>query len=94
MIAWRVLVSLGNGVMTSRGPVLCSNVVCQDLELGVILASKIPGALTLWRHQNIIYGISIVGSAAGGAILLVCAGLKKIQDLVPETLTIARLAED
>jgi hypothetical protein len=39
------------------GPVLHSDFVYQGLELGVILTSKILGALTLWRHRNIIYGM-------------------------------------
>jgi hypothetical protein len=82
------------------GPVLYSDVVYQGPELGAVPTSKIPGALTLWRRQNIIYGdvgMSIAGLVADRGILLVCAGLdllREIQDLVPETLTIARLTED
>ena len=99
MIAWRVLVGLGNGIMISMGPVLYSDVAYRGPELGGILASKIPGALTLWRHQNIIYGdarISITGSAADGGILVYIGLnlLKKIQALAPETLTTAQPAED
>ena len=50
MIAWRVLVGLGNVIMTSMGPVLYSDVVYQGLEFGVILTSKFRAPLR--------YGIS------------------------------------
>jgi hypothetical protein len=40
MIAWSVLVGLGNGIMTSMGPVLYSDAVYQGPEFGVILASN------------------------------------------------------
>lgn len=65
------------------GPVLYSDFVYQGLELGVILTSKFLGALTLWRHRNIIYGdagISITGSAADRGIFLVCAGLNLFEE--------------
>jgi hypothetical protein len=99
MIAWTVLAGLGNGIMTSMGPVLYSDGVYQGSELGTIPTSKSPGALTLWRRQNIIYedtGISIAGLVADRGILLVCAGgsFGGNQGQVPETLTIARLTED
>ena len=44
-IAWSVLVGLGNGIMTSMGPMLYSDVVCQGPEFGVTLASKFRAPL-------------------------------------------------
>lgn len=57
MTAWRVLVGLGNGIMTSMKPVLYFDVVYQGPELGGILASKIPGTLTLWRTETSSMGM-------------------------------------
>ena len=44
MIAWRVLVGLGNGIMTSMGPILYSDVY-QGLKFDVILTSKFRAPL-------------------------------------------------
>jgi hypothetical protein len=83
MIAWRVLVGLGNGITTSTGPVLYSDVVYQGLEFGVILTSKFRAPLRCGASKNIICGdagISIAGSATDRGIFLVYAGLHLFED--------------
>lgn len=82
MVAWRVLVGLGNRIMTSMGPVLYSDFVYQGLELGVILTSKILGSYVVAPPKHHLWdaGISITGSAADRGIFLVCAGLNLFEE--------------
>lgn len=55
MTAWRVLVGLDNGTMTSMGPVLYSDVV-QGPEFGVILTSKFRAPLRCGASKHHLWG--------------------------------------
>jgi len=75
MIAWRVLVGLGNVIMTSMGPVCTPMSFIKDLNSVSFSPanSERPYVMAPPKHHPWDAGISIAGSATDRGILLVYA---------------------